>query len=309
MKFEMAIAAALFLFVPATLHAEESKEAKQAVAFCEARYAGTDSSARLKQLLCIQDQNVKILEARLKAGESGLKAEVDRLRQELEATKAKLASQQAVPDAKQPELPAAGTARQQIKARLRTLRDRKAKDGKAQPAEPQAYHRPPAGLPPSTMMVGGAPYRVIPTPGAYAATTFEVVGPYLQVFGLASGVSWHTHRNPQFSRVLVKRNGVAIPIGNADGSIETVYADLDGDGRPDRTPYSAVAPAAYDELYISAVGPRDRIEIIYLAPTGSLVEIPGLPPQTLWGNAVRVELDRVESLDRRITHATNGWKR
>lgn len=277
------------MFIPIVALAQTPAE--QAVAFCEARY-----SDKLRQVLCIQDQNAKILAA-----------EQARVREELAALKADKAPAP-VSAASSPQQQAAPDAARVASARA--ANEKRAAEivaEKAKPAPPRSAPARPA--PPSApAFVGGVPYRIVPTPGQFAATTFDVDGPRMRVQRLSAGVEAHVPGADQV-RVVVRRNGVTVPIGHADGVFDTVYADLDRNGRPDRMVYAAVDPLAIDELFISQVGPRDRIEVIYLVPIGKIVEVPGLPPQILWGIAIRVEHDRVKYPGGRYyTDATSGWE-
>lgn len=276
----------------------QSPEAKQAVAFCEAKYAGATSTARLQQVLCIQEQNLRILEARLQKGEGALKAEVDRLRKELEAAKA---APQTRPGSEPSIAPTPGKvaeARAAIEKRVAEL-----KAGKAKPAQPSP---PPVATPPPAPHLSGAPYRIVPTPGQFAAATFPIDGPNLNVQHLSWALEKFVRGADQV-RIVVRKNGALIPIAQADGNLGVVYADLNRDGMPDRSAYSSVDPSAINEFWVPNVGPRDKIEVIYLVPTGKMIAIPGLPPQILWGDPVRVQLDPVPRTGRWLMDAHNAW--
>lgn len=269
------IVLAIVAIVIVPIFAYAQTPAEKAVAFCEARYSGDSQTARLQQVLCIQDQNIRIVEARMRNGEQGLSAEVERIRRGLEVAKAQAPASSAPPST--------GSGGNVV-----------------QPPSTS----PPVPPPP---FVGSVPYRVVQTPGYFAATTFDVDGPRLWLQSLHRGADKHAW-GADTVRIVVKRNGVPIPIGHADGTFETIYADLDRNGKPDRSAYAAVDPFAIESIYISQVGPRDRIEVVYLVPTGKMIEIPGLPPTPLWGDSQRVQLDRVQRLGRWAIHATSGWQ-
>lgn len=292
-RFILAIAA--IIFVPQFAFAQRSQQktsAQQAVDFCEARYPGATSTARLQQVLCIQDQNIKILEARIKSGEKGLASDVEKLRKELETAKAQTSA---------PTPTSTGGV-----AAARAAIEKRANELKAkQPAVPQATTRPPLPPPPA-LAGGGVPFRVVPTPGQYAAATFVIDGPSLNVRHLGWALEQFVRGADQV-RIVVRKNGVPIPIAQVNGNLGFVYADLNRDGRPDRMAYSAIDPSTTDEFWVASVGPRDRVEVIYLVPTGRIIEIPGLPPQILWGDPVRRELDRVPRLGRWEMDAHCAW--
>jgi hypothetical protein len=295
----------------------QSPEAKQAIEFCETKYQGETSTARLQQVLCIQEQNLRILEQRMHQGESGLKAEVERLRKELEAAKAISPAASAAQPTQSVAEPAAGKvadARAEIERRMAELAAGKAKP--AQPAVPPVALPPPARpapmssplapAPPAPIFAGGVPYRIVPTPGQFAASTFDIDESRVWLQSLARGADKHAYGATSV-RVVIKRDGVPLLIMQADGMIEPTYADLNNDGREDRKVYSAVDPFMVDNIYIPLVGPKTKIEVVYLVPTGKNVEIQGFPRQILWGDPQRVQLDRVQRMGRWIRYANGGW--
>lgn len=315
------IALVISLFLVPSVSSAQSPEAQRAVEFCEARYPGTTSSARLQQLLCIQDQNIKILEARLMKGEGSVGAELARLRKELEATKAELARVREAPapahggDVTDPSVAAARDANARRLAEIRTRgTQRPVAPPSVQPATRVQAPQPPLVAAPRLAQppVGyvGTPHTVLPAPGQYAAATFDVSGNRLKIENLAWGVEkWA--RGSIAVRVIVRKNGRVIPVAHPDPSWpwDEIYADLDGDGQPERAPYKAFDPLATDAVHIASVGPRDRIELVYLVDTGKRVMVPGYQPQILWGDGKRVLYDRVDAIGRWRTDANSGWPR
>lgn len=278
----------LFLvLVPSFVVAQESVDEEsltpeeQSKQFCETRFSGTGSTDVLKRILCIQHEHTRILEARQKRGEAGLEQKLAELRKQLEATKADLAKQaQASPNPNPPPGPA---------------------------SDPAPTPQPPQG-PSLPAFVNGVPFGVIETPGQFAATTWDVQGAQtLGIENLSSGAR-HWVRGADQVRVVLKKNGVVIPVANQDKTFNEFYADLNRDGKPDSRPYAGVDPFAIDQVFVSQVGKRDKVEVIYLVPTGRLVTISGLPAQILWGEPLRVEMGRVERLGQWKMHATTAWR-
>lgn len=257
---------------------------QQSEQFCSARYPGTGSADVLKRLFCIQHQNMRILEARMKKGEGGLTKQVEELRMQLETTKAELAKQvqsvQASPNPNPPQGPS---------------------------SDPAPTPQPPQG-PSLPAFVGGVPFGVMDVPGQLAATTRDIEGiDRLWVQSILDGVKYF-RRGASQVRVVVRKNGIVVPVAQPDTSVpfDEFYADVNNDGKPDARPYKGLDPSRIDDVYISSVGPRDVIELVYLVPTGKLVTIAGLPPQILWGRPVRTKLDRLSDTGRWKMSATTA---
>lgn len=281
MKNLMAVIAAavcLFAIVSAAFAVEQSDAARNAVEFCETRYAGESPAKRLQQILCIQDQTILILQDKIKKGEEGREGELAKLREGLKETQAKLAKVEL--DAKAPPPPS---------------------------IPPREVGRDESERGPA-IRYAGVPHTVVQAPGQYAAATFDPGGPRLNLRSLGWGADKHA-RGAEQVRVVVKKNGAPLPVAHADlvRPWEPFYADLDGDGKPEMQPYRGLDPRQQNEVHIAMVGPRDRIELVYLVDTGKRVLIPGLPPQILWGEGRRVEYDRTENRGRWTQAAHGGW--
>lgn len=298
----------LFAIIP-TAALAQSPEAQRAVEFCEAKYPGSSSSARLQQIICIQDENIKILQDRLLKGEGSVGAELARLRKELEATKAELArvrdAPSPAPGGDRPD-PSVTAARAANDRRLAEIRARGGSQPARAPERPAARTVPPApaapvAVPPPVAYVG-TPHTVVSVPGQYAASTFEPSTDHLEITGLSLGVHEHVWGARQV-RIIVKLGSSFLPIGHDQprllcGNVtpwNEIYGDLDRDGKAERLPFKAVDPSEVDSLYISNVRGLKDLEIVYLVPTGKAVLVPGCEPQTLWGNPVRVRMDKVSS--------------
>lgn len=278
----------VLVLVPLFVSAQESEgeesltPEEQSRQFCEARFSGTGSADVLKRLFCIQHQNMRILEARMKKGESGLKNQVEELRKQLETTKADLAKQalsaQASPNPNPPSGPS---------------------------SEPAPTPQPQGPSLPA--FVGGVPFGVMDVPGQLAATTRDVEGiDRLWVQSILDGVKYFRRGATQV-RVVVRKNGITVPVAQPDTIMfDEFYADINNDGKPDARAYKGLDPSRIDDVYISNVGPRDTIELVYLVPTGRLVTIAGLPPQVLWGRPVRTKLDRLSDIGRWKMSATTA---
>lgn len=302
----LAITVVLVSFTDIAFAQTSPMNPQQIVEHCAKRFSAQTPSAQLQRILCAQEENMKALERRMQTGEAGLTRQVEDLRRQLETSKAELARARTAPPA-----PTPSTSRKQglsprelIERRLAEIHSRPpATTTRPAPSEPPAQPQArPATPPPS-----GPQYRLVPTPGQYAATTFDVDGPRLRIHDLAAGVETHVWGADQV-RIVVKRNGVPIPIGHADGSFDPFYVDLNRDGKPDRFAFAGADPLMIDEIFVSQVGPSDRIEVIYLVPTGRNIELPGYPPMPLWGDPVRIQLDRVQRLGRWAFNSTSGWK-
>lgn len=284
------------LFVPLAALAQTSPAVQQAVDFCEARHP----QERIKQEFCIRDQKLLILGRLLESGQKDLAGEVARLREELATAKTRPTA--TAPQASPPPKADTVAARAAIKARAAEL---KAKQAPSAPAPPSAaFPAPPP--PPPPRVVGGVPYRVVPTPGKFAATTYDVSGARLRLWALQEGVDEHVYGANEV-RIVVKRDGVPITVEHTGGVINAIRADLNGDGKIDRAPYSAVDPFMIETIYIPQVGPKTNIELVYLVPTGESVEVPGLPPTQLWGDPKSVKYEVPPRPGRFETKANFGW--
>jgi len=279
--------ATMALLIPLSAFADSS----QIIAQCDAMHPGTDFQASLQKEFCRVNENQQILLKRLRQLEAH-REQSDKL--------SGTAASPGSTGATKVNLDQTLVQVQQLLAKLQnpaqTAEPSSAKDGAA-----SAKSAPPSPA-----------VRIVSSPGQYAATTYEVDGPLLWVSGLPGGVDQHLRlsvNNGVDIRIVVRKNGVPVPVAHA-GSIlfEEFYADINNDGRPDPLPYRGVDPQAVSDLFISHVSPRDRIEILYLLPTGKLLLVPNFPPQILWGLEARVKLDRVSVFGRRRINARNGRK-
>lgn len=146
---------------------------------------------------------------------------------------------------------------------------------------------------------------VMPAPGSYAAATFPAgMRFYVQIAMLRQGArNWFRQHIP--FRVVVIKNGLPLAVSHPGGTFQEFYADLDGDGQPEPHPYKGVNPGLSDELYVAHRPCRpnrlcETIDIIFLRETGDYVRVPGIPPQPLWGDSVRVRV-------RKFAHA-GRWR-
>lgn len=316
----LAITAVLVSFTNVAFAQTSPMSPQQIIEHCTKRFSAQTPSAQLQRILCAQEENMKALERRMQTGEAGLTRQVEELKRQLEASRVELERARTQPNA--PAL-APSTSRTQglsprelIERRLAEIHSRPlvttrppVTTRQPDPSEPAPTRPQPAGsqVRPVAPPPSGPQYRLVPTPGQYAATTFDVDGPRLRIHDLAAGVETHVWGADQV-RIVVKRNGVPIPIGHADGTFDPFYVDLNRDGKPDRFAFAGVDPFMIDEIFVSQVGPSDRIEVIYLVPTGRNIELPGYPPMPLWGDPVRIQLDRVQRLGRWAFNTTGGWK-
>ncbi len=170
-----------------------------------------------------------------------------------------------------------------IEKSLDELRDLKQIPQTTPPVASQGHStgRTPAG------QGGGAPYRVVSRPSlvsVHAALAFQEADT-LHVTELA-------HRDSarqcggivSGARVLITNHGVPVSVWAPEGApsgFEEVYADMNGDARPDPGAYKTLDPQFQDDFYVTWRA-GDDIRVVYLREAGNVVAIPSLPLQTLW---------------------------
>jgi len=160
---------------------------------------------------------------------------------------------------------------------------------------PQAQPMPPQGV----MMGMGAPFQVVPPPANFAATwdVFGATPLRVEIYYIwAGGQKWHQVSGP--TRVLIRRNGQTLPVMNQGGPSAQFYADMDGDGQADSTPYQGIDPNMVDTVY-TGYQEGDVFELVYLTPV-SQIAVSGMPLQLLWGKPRRTVF-RYNSVSRRNT--------
>jgi len=254
------------------------EEIDSAYEFCDTRFDGSASAMILARDACKRNVDIKVLKRKQEAGEEGASGKLMALQKQVDVLKevqAGLADQKPVP------VPSSDPS-------------------------PQPQPQPQGPLLPA--FVGGVQFGVIDTPGQLAATTRDVEGiDRLWVQSLLDGVRYF-RRGANQVRVVVRKNGIVVPVAQPDPSVpfDEFYGDINNDGQPDQRPYKGLDPSRIDDVYISNVGPRDVIELVYLVPTGRLVTIAGLPPQVLWGRPVRTQLDRLSDTGRWKMSATTA---
>ncbi|MBI2475587.1 hypothetical protein HYV69_04175 [Candidatus Uhrbacteria bacterium] len=273
----------VLVLVPSAASAQvpTREEINGAYEFCDTRFSGTVSAMILARDACKRSVDVKVLQRKQEAGEEGAAKNLEAMQAQLKQIQSELKLAQAKPA--EPTAPAGPSS-----------------DPAPQPQPPQGPSLP--------AFVGGVPFGVIDTPGQLAATTRDVEGiDRLWVQSLLDGVRYF-RRGANQVRVVVRKNGVVVPVAQPDPSVpfDEFYGDINNDGQPDSRPYKGVDTSKVDDVYISNVGPRDVIELVYLVPTGRLVTIAGLSQQILWGRPVRTKLDRLSDSGRWKMSATTA---
>jgi hypothetical protein len=268
----------VLVLVPSVILAQVPTQSKidDAYEFCDTKFDGFASAMILARDACKRGVDIKVLERKVKAGEDGASEKLKALQEQLDQLK----QDQAKPAESSPP---------------------------PSPSSEPSPQPPPQG-PSLPAFVGGVQFGVIDTPGQLAATTRDVEGiDRLWVQSLLDGVRYF-RRGANHVRIVVRKNGVVVPVAQPDPGVpfEEFYADINNDGKPDARPFKGVDPSRIDDVYISNVGPRDVIELVYLVPTGRLVTIAGLPPQILWGRPVRTKLDRLSDTGRWKMSATTA---
>ena len=296
------------LIITFALFLASSASAETNRGMCEARYPGETSTARLQQVICVQALDINDLQNKIAAGEQGQEKRMKELTEALKATQEELTFMQRNGDRSSQassSVTATGStdAQQSANAALLAAIQARMAGGKTetkpqasvpiekyQPARPT----PQPGVIIPKMLVGGAPFMIEDAPGQNVATTFDISGPRLEMAYLGRGAhKWM--RSVEDVRIVVRKNGTYLPIAHDDPTRpwNEIYAAIDNKTSYDRKPYKAVDPRQIDNIYIPLVGPKDKIELIFLSDTGKRVRVPGYPDQILWGDGVRVLYDRV----------------
>lgn len=132
----------------------------------------------------------------------------------------------------------------------------------------------------------GSPYQVRTRPSLVSiyASLKVVEADTLHVTELQQSLSYKRCGGTSTARVLILNNGIPVPVwaprGIPSGFTE-VYADLDLDDKPDPTAYKVLNPSRQSGFYATWRA-GDDLQVIYLRESGSVLEIPGFPLQTLW---------------------------
>ncbi len=135
-------------------------------------------------------------------------------------------------------------------------------------------------------VVGGVPYQSVQRPSLVSIyqTLTQIEGDTLHVTALGDRSSYERCGGTSKARVIVMNHGIPVPVwappGAPSGFVE-VYADLDGDGEPDATPYKVLDPARQTGFYTTWRS-GDALTFTYLRESGKVIQVPGLPLQTVW---------------------------
>lgn len=133
---------------------------------------------------------------------------------------------------------------------------------------------------------GGSPYNVRARPSLVSiyASLKDVEVDTLHVIELQQSLSYKRCGGTSTARVLIVNHGIPIPVWAPPGvpsGFTEVYADLDLDGKPDPVAYKVLDPSRQSGFYATWRS-GDDLQVIYLRESGTVLEIPGLPLQTLW---------------------------
>jgi hypothetical protein len=133
-------------------------------------------------------------------------------------------------------------------------------------------------------VVGGVSYQVIDRPSLVSVYPIRGEADTLHVMELGHRSSRLRCGGTSKSRVIVMNHGIPTPVwappGAPSGFIE-VYADLNNDGEVDAEPYKVLDPARQDGFYTTWRS-GDELSFIYLRESGKVIEVSGLPFQTVW---------------------------
>lgn len=289
MKTLFATAAVLFIATCSNLNVVSATETVTTVAAaraeCHKQYADqTKTAVILARGICLQRVDISVLELKQAQGDKKVEGELKRQREQLEII---VKSQKELEE----------TMRAQAKAQ--------AEAAKATPA-PQLPVPAQTTVPAFT----GAPYLVVDMPGRYVASTFEMAEMPLctEIYAINQGAfKWFNRGGPM--RVVVIKNGQPLAVIHPGNQFNEFYADLNGDGKPDRTPYKGIDPSFVDTVY-TGYQKGDAISLVFLAPTGKMVAVNGVPAQVLWGDAQQVDYKTSISFDsngRPTIHARTGY--
>ena len=132
-------------------------------------------------------------------------------------------------------------------------------------------------------VVGGTPYQTVSRPSLVSIYKIPEADT-LHVTALDKKSSRDRCGGTSTARVIVMNHGIPTPVwtppGVPSGFIE-VYADLDGDGEPDATPYKVIDPSRQSGFYVTWRS-GDAPTFTYLRESGKVIAVSGLPLQTVW---------------------------
>lgn len=138
----------------------------------------------------------------------------------------------------------------------------------------------------TSTFAGGSSYNVRARPSLVSiySSLNDVEVDTVHVIELQQSSAYKRCGGTSTARVIVMNHGIPVPVwapqGVPSGFIE-VYADLDLDGKPDATAYKVLNPSVQNGFY-ATWRVYDNLKVIYLRESGSVLEIPGFPLQTLW---------------------------
>ena len=173
----------------------------------------------------------------------------------------------------------------EILARLADVSDSVARLARERIASTSAVPAP-VPVPPARTtfaVVGGASYQTVSRPSLVSIYKIPEADT-LHVTALDEKASRDRCGGTSTARVIVMNHGIPTPVwtppGVPSGFIE-VYADLDGDGEPDATPYKVIDPSRQSGFYVTWRS-GDAPTFTYLRESGKVIAVSGLPLQTVW---------------------------
>ncbi len=162
-----------------------------------------------------------------------------------------------------------------------------------------------------TVMHVGQPFQVVQAPGANMAAVYNWGGASLRLADyhrLFDG-GYFSNLSSRNIRIVLMKNGspIAVAHGGAPVRFETFYADTDGDGVVDTTPYNGFNPNSTPHLFVNC-SDGDMFETVILVQSDQIVLIPGQAPQRVWNLAGSISYSITSQTPSRL-FARNGTMR
>ncbi|MFA4845831.1 MAG: hypothetical protein WC654_04710 [Patescibacteria group bacterium] len=155
----------------------------------------------------------------------------------------------------------------------------------ARPSNGRSGGQPTTSTPSASFaVVGGVPYRTVARPSLVSIYQISGEVDTLNVTDLARSNSYKRCGGTSTSRVIVTNHGIPTPVWTPPGALSgfiEVYADLNGDGEADVTPYKVLDPSRQSG-FVATWRSGDELQVTYLRESGEVLQIQGLPLQTVW---------------------------
>ena len=245
-------------------------------------YPGSDEAKLMSRLQCLTGIDMQVLKQKQAAGDK-----------KVEAALAQITAKSELLD----QMIAAQAEAAQAKVEADKLAEEKAKKA--------------ALLARRNMQVGGpmmpvAPYAIIDAPGRYLAATWEMpemMASRIKIEALELTLRGIFYLENAQVRIVVMKNGQPLAIAhpgapNGAPRFNEFYADIDGDNKPEPTAYKGADVTFTNQVYVSYV-PGDQVQIYFLVPSGKMLAIPGMPPQTMWKTLGAFSLQPPQAIQRK----------